>query len=133
MRIMGHTLTTTFRKRFTSQILRVHLAESRGDSLQVTNYGTISDPHSDYGVAALEPSRNAIIKGLLGVGIEVVDWTRSRSVVINMTRVNDIHVFVRTFHRQPSFDRMCSNVMARNLSLVYVWWEIISYPSDPGE
>ena len=38
-----------------------------------------------------------VIIGPSSIGIEIGDWTRSRSVVIGMTGANYNHVIVRTF------------------------------------
>ena len=100
MKIYRHsTLIATFRREFALQILRAYLAEPRGDSLQFTDCGTIHDPHPDLGIITVEPSRSAIITGLVAVDIEVRDWTRGRSVVTGTTGVNYDIVYVRAFRR----------------------------------
>ena len=112
------------------QILRVHLTEPRGDSFQLTFHQVIPNPHPDLWGIAVEPSRSAVITGIPGVGIEIYDWTRKRSVVAGTTGVSYRTMSVRTIHRYPLLDKTCSNAMTRNLPLAYVRWGIISCASD---
>ena len=78
-----------------SQVLRVHPTEPGSDSLRLTDYGVTHHPNPN--ILGLEPSRNMVIIGPSSIGIEIGDWTRSRSVVIGMTGANYNHVIVRTF------------------------------------
>ena len=114
----------------TLQMLRVHPTGPRSYPLSLINCGTVPDPNT--GIIVLEPSRNATITEIIGVGIQVRDWTCGRSVMISTPRRNYEHAYVSTSREQSSPDERYSNVATRNLSLVYVWWEIISYPSDLG-
>ena len=80
-------MTTASRGEYELQVLRMRLTEPGGDSLQLTDYGTIGDP--DLGEFSLEPSRSAVISGFIGVGIEIRDWTCNRSVTVSTTGAND--------------------------------------------
>ena len=120
-------MTTKFRGPLTLQVLRVHLEDPGSDSLQVTNDRIIHIQNP--GVLHLEPSRSAMVIGLLGASLEIHDWTCNRSVVIDTTEDN---IIVRTFRRQSSPGKMRSNPMTRILSSVYVWWGIIYYASGLG-
>lgn len=99
---VGYILATTFRIRFTMQILRVHLTEPRSSPLPLTDYGAISDLNP--GIITLEPSRNATITEIIGIGIQVRDWTCGRSVVISTPRANYDHAYVSTLHEKSSRD-----------------------------
>ena len=80
----------------TFQVVRAHLTEPGNDSLTFANDGAVdcSDPRTLLG---LEPSRNAIVTDLLGVGIEIHDWSRSRSVVVKTTGGDSDNIYVRMF------------------------------------
>lgn len=68
-------------------MLRAHQTGLRRGYLQLTDHGTISDP--GLGKVLLEPSRSAVISGFIRNGIEIHDWTRNRSVTVNITRANN--------------------------------------------
>ena len=57
-----------------------------GDSLRLTDHGTIDD--SDLRKFSLEPSRSAVISEFIDFGIEIRDWTRNRSVMISTARMD---------------------------------------------
>ena len=75
--------------------MRAHLTEPGGNSLQSTDDGVIC--HLNLDILALEPSRTAVITRLVGVGIEIHDWSRNRSVVANTTEEGTP---VRMFHKR---------------------------------
>jgi len=89
--------TTTSRVQRTPQILRAHLTEPRNDSFQLTAYADIDQLNP--GRIALEPSRNAIITEIPGIGIQIGDWVHNRTVEIITSGPDDNHVSVRTVPR----------------------------------
>lgn len=89
---MGHILTTVSRVRHPSQVVRLYLADPANDSFQLTAYGGVHN--FDSGIVALEPSRNAVITELPEIGVQINDWTRSRTVEIT-SGLNDDRVSVR--------------------------------------
>ena len=110
-------MTTIFRGASALLALWVHLTEKR-DYLQITDYGVFN--YSSLSVFGLEPSGSTgLIIRPLGTGIEIFDWAHDRGVMID-TIGADYGVSVRISRGQFSPDRMCSNVVTRNLSLVYV-------------
>ena len=76
-------------------MIRAHLPEPGSDSLTFTDDGVARSPGI---LLAFEPSKRAVIIRLPGVGIEVRDWTRSRSVVVKMAGADYGNALVRTFY-----------------------------------
>jgi len=104
--------TIASRAQAAPQILRAHLTEPGDHAFQLTAYAAIG--RLGPGKFFLEPSRNAIIMEVPGVGIQVSDWMRNRTVEIATPGP------VRTVPRVLSI--MCSDVITREPLLVYVWW-----------
>ena len=110
--------TTTSRIQRAPQILRVHLAELGNDSFQLTVYAA-TDRLSPGRIIALEPSRNTIIMEIPGIGIQIGDWMRNRTVEITTSGLdNNLSVF--TIPRMFIVRRNVLKVTIRCPSLVYV-------------
>jgi len=99
---IGYVLTAIFRIGFTLQVLRVHLTEPRSHPLPLTNYGNV--PDLSPGIIVLEPSKNAIITEMIGIGIQVRDWTCGQSVMVSTPRANYDHAYVSAFRGKSTAD-----------------------------
>ena len=89
-------MTIAFSGPSTIRVIRAHLTEPGSDSLTFTDDGVTGLP--DGMLLALEPSKGAGIMRLAGVGIELRDWTRSRSVVVKIAGADSGNASVRRFY-----------------------------------
>lgn len=82
------SFTITSRARGTPQILRAHLTEPGNDAFQFTAYAAIGQLNP--GAIFLEPSRDTIITELPGIGVQISDWIRNRTVEITTSGPGEI-------------------------------------------
>ena len=76
-------------------MLRVHMVEPGSDSLQLTDSWDVD--YTNHRRIALEPSRSVLITEIIGLGVQVRDWTRDRAVELTAVEPDPDDIFVRTF------------------------------------